>query len=193
MDANEDKLCLSRDGKMKLLMCVLLLVFTGCASIVHGPQETIVFTSEPSGANLEVGGNHMTTPANITLPRIGLHIAHFSKAGYEPVKYKLKAGMSKWYFFGNLLLGGFPGWIIDGINGSIGDIRPNNVHVDLVPLDRTTLQAAKVLPTYTLSNLPQQHPKEATKKNVSSAEVEELILKLEELIKEVDSMKENSH
>jgi len=65
---------------VKILVCRLLVVYVGCASVIQGPTETIGFTSEPSGARLTVSGHHTMTPAYITLKRTGKHIAHFSMA-----------------------------------------------------------------------------------------------------------------
>jgi hypothetical protein len=61
--------------------------------------------------------------------------------------------------------------------------------VDQVPLDRTTLQSATALPTYTSTKLPKEISRESTKTTYNDAEIEQLLLKFERLMKEVDSMK----
>lgn len=119
---------------MKKILCCILLFMSGCASIIHGPTEQIGFTSDPPGATLYVGGQTTTTPAFIILPRRGKHVARFTKEGYQPTEVQIKEGMSLWFLLGNLGFGGIPGWIIDAINGSIGDLSPDNVHVNLVPV-----------------------------------------------------------
>jgi len=121
---------------MRKIMCLSVLFITGCASVIHGPTEQIGFTSDPSGAKLQVAGQSTTTPAFIILARRGKHVARFTKEGYEPAEAQIKEGMSLWFLLGNLGFGGIPGWIIDAINGSIGDLSPDNIHVNLVPLNQ---------------------------------------------------------
>ena len=116
-----------------LILCFSFVFTTGCASIVHGPTERICFTSDPTGAKLQIAGQETITPACILLNRRGKHVAHFTKEGYETTEFKLKESMSLWFLLGNLGFGGIPGWIIDAINGSIGNLEPDAVHVNLVP------------------------------------------------------------
>ena len=119
---------------ISLLLCVgVAYATTGCASIVHGPTEQIGFTSEPTGAKLIVAGQTTTTPAFLILERRGKHVAHFSAESYEPSEVQINEGMSMWFLLGNLGFGGIPGWIIDAINGSMGDLSPDNIHVNMVP------------------------------------------------------------
>ena len=119
-----------------LILC-LSLCFAGCASIIHGNTELIGFTSEPPGAKLTVAGTTTVTPAHVLLARRGKHVANFSMPGYETTHVPLREGISLWWLFGNLgfgVIGAPVGWIVDGVNGSLGDLSPDNVHVDLVPL-----------------------------------------------------------
>ena len=125
---------------MRKSLCVTLMCsifIAGCGSLVRGPTQQIGFTSDPPGAKLTIEGVTTTTPAYLTLERKGPHVAYFSKEGYEPQVFALKEGMSRWFLFGNLGIGGIPGWIIDGINGSMGELSPKNVYVILTPQDET--------------------------------------------------------
>ena len=115
-------------------LCASIVISGGCASIIHGNTEQIGFTSDPSGAKLQIASQTTTTPAFIILKRRGKHVARFTKAGYQPAEVALKEGMSLWFLLGNLGFGGIPGWIIDCINGSVGDLSPDNVHVNMVPV-----------------------------------------------------------
>ena len=44
--------------KPKILISALAIafLFTGCASIIHGPIQTVDFTSQPVGAKLTIDG-----------------------------------------------------------------------------------------------------------------------------------------
>ena len=125
--------------KLKNVVCVGLCACTilcsGCGSIIHGKTEQIGFTSDPTGARLQIASQTTQTPAFLVLERRGKHVARFTMDGYEPAEVALKEGMSLWFLLGNLGFGGIPGWIIDSINGSIGDLSPNNVHVNMVPIE----------------------------------------------------------
>jgi hypothetical protein len=122
----------------------VLFLTSGCASIIHGKTERIGFTSEPSGAKLTVGGYQTVTPSYLILERRGQQTAYFSMPGYETQAFPIKEGMSLWFLLGNLGFGGIPGWIIDAINGSIGDLSPDNVHVVMVPKDSSQGTPANV-------------------------------------------------
>jgi hypothetical protein len=123
-----------KDAKMKMCLFVSLLLvglLTGCASIIHGPTEQITFTSEPTHAMVTVNGQKMETPAVVLLKRNGKNKAHFTKEGYESQEVAVKCNVDMWFLLGNLGFGGIPGWIIDGINGSAGDLE-DNIHVSLI-------------------------------------------------------------
>jgi hypothetical protein len=121
-----------KNAVVVLLTCTLLFPFTGCASIMHGKTEQIKFTSSPPGATVQVGSQTGITPTSLILNRRGKYVARFSKEGCEPKEVKMKEGMSMWFLLGNVVFGGIPGWIIDAINGSIGDLSPDNVHANMV-------------------------------------------------------------
>ena len=62
---------------MKRLLALGTLIVTGCATIAHGPNETIIVNSRPSGSaatitcdGVKVSG---TTPAQLVIPRKSDH------------------------------------------------------------------------------------------------------------------------
>ncbi len=122
--------------KIKLLL-VLLLNFVhlyGCATIVSGTTQNIAVSSKPGGATITVEpGDHQTvTPANLELKRDGgpyrITISH---EGYEPYKVTLKTSANGW-LWGNLLLGGLIGIIVDSSTGAGTKLSPEEVNANLI-------------------------------------------------------------
>ena len=99
---------------MRHLMTVAVLgavVFagSGCATLVHGPRQTVTITSDPSGAAVTVlSGSTVketpgVTPVKVRLPRRDASLTlRLEKAGCAPTEVKLKRSVSGWTF-GNLI------------------------------------------------------------------------------------------
>lgn len=112
------------------ILSVAVLGFSGCATIMDGDKQTISIISEPSGATAQVDSHKITTPGQITLKRGKSYTVTFSKEGYETTTSKIRCTIAPW-FWGNLLLGGIPGMIVDGVTGAYGQLSPETVHVKL--------------------------------------------------------------
>ena len=111
--------------------------FFGCASIVHGPTQTVDFTSQPKGARLTIDGkDYGKTPKSVNLLRVGRLKGESSEKisydvkieleGFYPYELKIKREMDGW-FIGNILIGGLIGIIIDAANGSMYKLSPDQV------------------------------------------------------------------
>ena len=72
---------------MKRIASLLLVFLAGCATMTHGPNETIAVDSRPSGAAASIkcdGGVNVsgTTPAKLVIPRKADHcVVEASSAG----------------------------------------------------------------------------------------------------------------
>jgi hypothetical protein len=82
---------------------------SGCATLVHGPRQTVTVTSDPSGAAVTVlSGSTVkeapgVTPVKVRLPRRDANLTlRLEKAGCAPTEVKLKRSVSGWTF-GNLI------------------------------------------------------------------------------------------
>lgn len=127
-----------RFTKTALLGITLLigLSFIGCASIMHGSKQEIMFKTTPAGANVTVtdamGTTHGScqTPCSIKLKRKGTYKADIAKAGYAPVNIVLERKSDGW-IWGNILFGGIIGLIIDFSNGAAYKLEPSDVMTTL--------------------------------------------------------------
>jgi len=121
--------------KYKLGACVCVLIFlVGCASIVSGPNEKIIFDSSPSAARVDANGIQIgLTPFSRELSRSDEYSVVFSKNGYKEKTAIIENSLNPWCF-GNLLFGGIIGAIIDAATGSINQLNPDHLYVTLDPI-----------------------------------------------------------
>ena len=110
----------------------------GCATIIHGRTQSISISSDPPGARASVGGaTAATTPAQVTLDRNKSYTVTFEKEGYAPASAEIRKTVSPW-IFGNILIGGIPGIIVDLITGSASALTPETIHVQLQASGRSS-------------------------------------------------------
>jgi uncharacterized protein YceK len=104
---------------------------SGCATIMHGGNQPVGFSSTPSGAQVYVDNQVVgVTPVTATLSRKDQHVVRVEMQGYAPYEMRLNRGMSGWVW-GNLLIGGIPGLAIDAISGAIYKLTPTEVNASL--------------------------------------------------------------
>ena len=108
---------------MSISLCAIILITTGCASIVSKSQYPVTINSNPSGAAFTVkdeGGTAIhngTTPETMTLSaskgffRPASYSFEFNKDGDGPDTVSMSAGLDGWYI-GNLVFGGLIGFLI---------------------------------------------------------------------------------
>ncbi|MGD2093941.1 MAG: hypothetical protein PVH77_02935 [Phycisphaerales bacterium] len=122
--------------KEKLLVAMLLFVtlwVSGCASIVTGKFQNIPVTSEPPGAKVRSDtGVSITTPGSFDMVRNQNHTLVAEYPGCEPQQRELKHGVQGW-FWGNIILGGIIGGVIDMASGACDELQPKKVHFNFTP------------------------------------------------------------
>jgi hypothetical protein len=113
----------------------LLLVFSGCATIMHGTTQDIGVTTDPAGAELIVDGEQRyTSPAVIPMKRKDDHRVLITREGYKKELVEIKGKLS-WAVAGDFLAGGAIGYGIDAATGAQRRLEPEKVEVRLRPLD----------------------------------------------------------
>jgi hypothetical protein len=111
---------------------VTLLVGPGCATITGGGRDQKVkITSNPAGAAVVVDGQPQgETPATVDLSRKTEHQVALSYPGCEPAQMTIHRGLNPW-LFGNLVLGGPVGLIVDVCTGATHQLSPDEITVQL--------------------------------------------------------------
>ena len=115
------------------LVGTLLMVFTGCATIVKGTTQTIPVSSDPSGADVTLDGLlYGQTPTTLEVKRKRNHLVVIEKTGFSPksVPITKNVGGAVW---GNILAGGLIGWGVDATSGAQYNLTPEVITVKLEP------------------------------------------------------------
>jgi hypothetical protein len=124
---------------MKSRFAVVALAFAGvqlagCATVLNGTSQDLPFNSDPAGAVIALHtGQNCTTPCTFSMRRGDDARVDITKPGFQPVTVYIQSrtGGST---FGNILLGGPIGAVVDGSNGASNRLYPNPVYVRLVPV-----------------------------------------------------------
>ena len=119
----------------KFISIVVLLCFitsiTGCATLMNGPKQKVGISSTPSGASVSVDGvSFGKTPVAANLNRNDDHIVIIKMDGYEPYETMLTKKVSGWVW-GNILIGGLIGLVIDALSGGLYQLTPEQVEATL--------------------------------------------------------------
>ncbi|MES2698052.1 MAG: translation initiation factor 2 [Pseudomonadota bacterium] len=120
--------------KLKLIALagVAALSLGGCATVVNGVHQDLSFASDPDGAVVAMStGQTCTTPCEYSLRRGHDLRVDFTKAGYKPEFVYVQSRLAG-STFGNIILGGGIGAVVDGSNGSSNRLYPNPVSIRLV-------------------------------------------------------------
>lgn len=138
----------------------LILVLSGCASIVSKSDWPVTINSEPSGASVVITDSTGrtvytgTTPTTVTLSSDGgffqgeSYRLRFEKKGHTARVYQLEAKVNGWYF-GNFVFGGPLGLlVVDPLTGAMYRLE-ENVDVTLLP----DLSQGAQLPTLKIVSL----------------------------------------
>jgi hypothetical protein len=123
---------------------VMLLSFSGCASIIKGGgHQGVNFKSEPTDAKLTVtdvrSGTVVTqtrTPNTVLLEKSAGYFKYakyrvvLEKDGYESKELNIEGDANAWYAAGNLIFGGLIGYlIVDPATGAMWSINPADANI----------------------------------------------------------------
>jgi len=107
------------------------LFFSSCATVISGSRQNIKFASNPAAASVfidevEVG----KTPFEIKLARKSEHEVMIKLDGYQTYQTTLTKKLNGW-IFGNILIGGMIGIIIDPITGAMYNLTPTQINAEM--------------------------------------------------------------
>jgi hypothetical protein len=121
---------------LRLLLVVLILMLsTACATITRGTKDTLVIETEPPTADATLSnGLRCKTPCSLKMSRSDNCVVKIEKEGYEPVEVNVTpqiSGAGGVGMAGNVLIGGLIGAAVDAGTGAMYDLRPNPIMVKL--------------------------------------------------------------
>ncbi len=101
---------------------------TGCATIVNGTHQDLVITSQPSALCVTVDGQAFgPSPVVASLRRAHPHTVKVEWQGYTPFEMTVTPTVSS-MIWGNALLGGPLGLVVDGMTEAGFELAPHSVH-----------------------------------------------------------------
>ena len=116
---------------MAILMCPILL--SSCATIISGRTQKFSVNTNPDEAIVTVNGISQNSPCSFILDRTTpSYQVKIVKKGYKPVIISIKRGINGWVF-GNILLGGIIGLVVDVVSGSVYQFYPSELEQSLIP------------------------------------------------------------
>ncbi len=136
-------------GYLKSLLCVLgiiiMVISSGCATIVKGSDQTVTVLTDPAGATCRLERDGTTigvvnpTPGSVNIDKSKDQITIYcEKDGFEQSAGVLSSkfqGMT----FGNILFGGLIGVAIDAGTGAMNEY-PDSLNVILIPTSFASIE-----------------------------------------------------
>jgi len=124
-------------------LCLCLIVLSsGCASIVSGRNQEVTFQSNPDEAIIKVDGRIIgKTPLTVNMKKKSGQNIVFEKDGYKPLTMSLETRMNGW-FWGNIVLGGVWGSTTDGVTGAVYEYSPSQYMASLQHSAANSIDAA---------------------------------------------------
>ena len=112
----------------------LLMLVSGCATVVSGPSQHIGIASIPTGATVSVDNvARGQTPVLTPLSRKDDHLVKVELPGYHPFEATLTRSVNGWVF-GNILIGGLIGVGVDALSGAMYSLTPGQITASLLAL-----------------------------------------------------------
>ncbi len=122
--------------KPSLLLILAGMLASGCAYMLSTDSQDISISTYPIGAKVIItttGGIEVfsgTTPAQAHLKRKNEYIVDVTLEGHESKRIYLEHSLNPKTLW-NLIIGGIPGWIIDGVSGAIWKLEPETITITL--------------------------------------------------------------
>ena len=123
---------------------LVIVLVSGCATIIKGQWQDVDINSTPSGATLQIFDRNDElvyegqTPATVELKRGDGYFrgqryrVEISGEGGQNRTVQIENSVNGWYIAGNVLLGGLIGWVVvDPITGGMFNLRPKNIDTQL--------------------------------------------------------------
>jgi hypothetical protein len=128
----------TKERFMRRLLISAVIISTGvffsaCSTVLNTTTQEVELKTTPPSAKIIVDGKKFgISPQKINVDRGSNHVIKFELDGYDPYETQLTRKISIW-FWGNALNGFIPGMIVDMFTGSMYNLLPEAIDVELVP------------------------------------------------------------
>jgi hypothetical protein len=110
---------------------VLVIAFSGCATIIKGTTQVVSINSNVKGANITVNGEQIgATPFTGQIKRKSGTTVTLQKTGYDSKTITLTTEIES-IFWGNIIIGGVLGSTTDMATGAMYYYAPATLQIDL--------------------------------------------------------------
>lgn len=114
---------------------LVVLMFSGCATIVGSPKQKVKVSAEPGQAHVVITSErgleiYNGEPGEIRLPRKNAYTVIVSMPGYLDQKVVITQSFNGWVL-GNICFGGIPGGTIDFLTGAAWKLEPDRLNIQL--------------------------------------------------------------
>ena len=122
--------------QLSLLLILAGMLASGCAYILSTDSQDMSISTYPPGAQVIItttGGIEVfsgTTPAQAHLKRKNKYFVDVTLEGHESKRIYLEQSLNPKTLW-NILIGGIPGFIVDGISGAIWKLEPETIMITL--------------------------------------------------------------
>lgn len=114
-----------------LFLIIVLLLLESCATLINTTTQNVEIKTNPPNAKITIDGKKFgTSPQLVNLERGSNHVIKFDLEGYETYETQITRKISIW-FWGNAFNGFIPGMIIDMFTGSMYNLMPESINVEL--------------------------------------------------------------
>ena len=120
----------------KFLLAACSIYLCSCASIINTGRQSVPIRSNPAGATIVINDStYGKTPLTLNMKRKKKdRMLVLKMEGYVDYRIQMARTLSGW-FFGNLIIGGGIGMIIDAATGCMYNIKPEIIDVNLQKID----------------------------------------------------------
>lgn len=116
-----------------LSLSIVMLQYIGCSTVMHSTTQSLELKTNPPNAKITIDGKKFgTSPQVVNIDRGTNHIIKFELDGYETYETQATRKVSNWFWL-NALNAFLPGMVIDMFTGSMYNILPENIDVELTP------------------------------------------------------------
>jgi len=116
-----------------VLAIIGVIALSACSTVLNTTTQEVELKTTPPNAKIIVDGKKFgMSPQVVNIDRGGNHVVKFELDGFETYETQLTRKISFW-FWGNALNGFIPGMIIDMFTGSMYNLLPEKIAVELIP------------------------------------------------------------
>ncbi|MDP3581113.1 MAG: PEGA domain-containing protein [Ignavibacteria bacterium] len=117
--------------RLSIVFIIIALFLNNCSTVLNTTTQDVEIKSVPANAKITIDGKKFgTTPQVVNIDRGSNHIIKLDLDGFEPYETQLTKKISIW-FWGNALNGFLPGMLIDMFTGSMYNLLPEGISVEL--------------------------------------------------------------